>query len=241
MLRLTNTQEPKPQPQTLREGLQDLRQVVLYDRAFMFFQLAFFLSGSAFFMSTHITLKLAHERLGFDAAELSLWLSVLPQVLLALCSPLWGLVLDRIGIVRARLLISVVMTGYLACYFGGIDLGLPALLVIGSVLRGVSEGGGQVTWALASVHFAPESEDVPLYNGIHFVLNGIRGLVMPWVGSLLFLFCGPWTILIATVVSAGAILVIGRSLRYGNGPDEEAVIRPLPQVESRPKAAAGAG
>jgi hypothetical protein len=38
--------------------------------------------------------------------------------------------------------------------------------------------------ALASVQFAPSAEDVPTYNGIHFWLNGVRGLMMPWIGTM---------------------------------------------------------
>ena len=55
--------------------------------------------------------------------------------------------------------------------------------------------------------------DVPLYNGIHFVLNGIRGLVLPWVGSILFILVGPLAVLAATLVSLSSIPIIVRSLK----------------------------
>jgi hypothetical protein len=51
-----------------------------------------------------------------------------------------------------------------------------------------------------------------LYNGIHFVLNGIRGLVLPWVGSVLLVVVGSWAVLAATFVSLGSIPVILRLL-----------------------------
>ena len=82
-----------------------------------------------------------------------------------------------------------------------------------------------MTWALASSHFAPRVEDIPLYNGIHFVLNGIRGLVLPWIGSVLLVLSGAWAVLAATLVSLGSIPVILRSLRLGDGPHPEAVFR----------------
>jgi MFS family permease len=206
---------------SVRDGLRDIHRVVVNDRGYMLFQLAFFMAGSAFFMSFHVTQKLAHDVLEFGAAELSLWLFVLPQTLLALCSPLWGHVLDRIGIVRSRWVISLIMTVYLSAYCGGIFLGLPAgplLIYAGSLLRGLAEGGGQVTWAMASVHFAPTPEDVPIYNGIHFVLNGIRGLVMPFVGTALFwLAPGPWPILLGAAVSGASLFVIGRTVAFSRG------------------------
>jgi MFS family permease len=205
---------------TIRARVQGVELVIARDRAYLLFQFAFFLSGSAFFMSTHVVLLLTRDRFHFGAFELALWLTVVPQFLLALTSPIWGHILDRIGITRARLLISLLMTGYLASYFGGVLAGVPLLIYLGSVLQGTSNGGGQLTWSLASSHFAPRPEDVPIYNGIHFVLNGVRGLILPWVGSMLLIVVGPWAVLAATLVSAGSIPVILRSLSLGDGPEE---------------------
>lgn len=217
-LRLLERPPNSSQNSTIRQSISQVRQVLLSDRAYLMFQIAFFLSGSAFFMSMHITLKLSHDQLKFSSAQMALWLAVLPQILLALSTLVWGQFLNRLGIVRARLLIGLLMALYLSCYFSGIALLVPALIYCGSVLRGLAEGGGQVTWALASVHFAPKAEDVPLYNGIHFVLNGIRGLLMPAVGTALYLATGEWTILTAAGVAAASSLVALFALRYGEGP-----------------------
>lgn len=206
---------------TIRAGVDGVERILNQDRAYLSFQFAFFLSGSAFFMSTHVILLQTQHRFHFGALELSLWMSVVPQLLLALTSPFWGRVLDRIGIVRCRLLISIVMTGYLASYLGGLMFGVPALIYLGSILQGTTNGGGQLTWALASSHFAPSAEEVPLYNGIHFVLNGVRGLVMPWVGSVLLVVCGAGAVLAATLVSLASVPVILRSLSLGDGPAPE--------------------
>jgi hypothetical protein len=130
-----------------------------------------------------------------------------------------------VGIVRCRLLITFFITAHLASHTAGIVCGLPMLICLGSIMQGMSNGGGQLTWALASSHFAPRAEDVPLYNGIHFVLNGIRGLVMPWVGSVLLIVIGPWTVLVATLLSLGSVPVIWRSLALGDGPAQEPVLR----------------
>jgi MFS family permease len=209
--------------ESIRESVKGVERVVAQDRAFLLFQMAFFLSGSSFFMSTHVVLLLVRERFEFGAFELALWMSVTPQLLLALGSPMWGRILDRIGIVRCRLLIGFLMTAYLLSYFCGIMLGWPGLICLGSVLQGVSNGGGQLTWALASSHFAPRAEDVPLYNGIHFVLNGIRGLVLPWVGSVLMVLTGPLAILAAMGVSISSIPVVLKSLQFGDGAGPEKV------------------
>jgi len=215
-------QQPRNR-ETMRQRVAGVERIIASDRAYRLFQVAFFLSGSAFFMSNHVVLLLTRDTFRFGAFELALWLSVMPQFLLAVTSPVWGHVIDRIGLVRARLLIALLMTGYLACYFGGLLGGLVVLIYVGSVLQGVSNGGGQLTWALASSHFAPKPEDVPLYTGIHFVLNGVRGLVMPWVGSILLVLIQPWAVLVATLVSLASVPVIVRSLHLGDGPDQQSV------------------
>jgi MFS family permease len=240
LLRLLETPPASAQPFSITAGWRSVQRVIATDPAYLLFQLAFFLSGSAFFLSGHIMIILAHDRLEFGPQELALWLQVVPQIALALGSPVWGQVMDRIGIVRTRMLISILMTTYLICYFAGIVLVRPELILVGSLLRGISEGGGQVTWPLAASHFAPRPEDVPLYSGIHFTLNGIRGLTMPWLGSLLFLLTGAGTILAAVLLSAVSIPVIQFSFRYGDGPkehEEEPV--PLPPESAETAAEVG--
>jgi MFS family permease len=201
-------------PSSFRAGWHQWRKVLVRDCRFRYFEIAFFLSGSAFFVSWGVSIVLAHERLGWDTGTITLWMTVVPQLVLALTSPIWGWILDRIGIVRTRLLIAVVMTLYLACYLVGLVALVPALMYWGSILRGISEGGGQVTWALASVQFAPVPEDIPTYNGIHFILNGLRGLVMPWVGKSLVMVAAGLPLGLSVLISALSIGVICWSLRW---------------------------
>jgi MFS family permease len=202
------------QQMTIRSTMRGVSNILSGDKAYLYFQMAFFLSGAAFFMSTHVVLLLICDRFDFTAFQLALWMTVVPQLLLAISSPIWGRILDRIGIVHTRLLLALVQSGSIAAYWFGIVSGWPAGLYLGSILLGVTNGGGQLTWALASSHFAPRAEDVPLYNGIHFVLNGIRGLVMPWVGSVLWVLAGPFAVFVALLTSCSSIPIILRSLKW---------------------------
>lgn len=208
-----------------RSGLRNIERILDTDRRFLLFQIAFFLTGSAFFMSTHVVLLACRDRLELNAFELALWLSVLPQLSLTLSSPFWGPVFDRIGMIPSRLLISALVSAYLVCYLLAILLGWTWGIILGSFLMGIANGGGQLTWSLASSHFAPRPEDVPLYNGIHFVLNGIRGLVLPWVGSILMVLLGSSpAVLAATLVSLGSVPVLARCRRL-----ESLAEAPLPE------------
>lgn len=242
LLKVPSTRANESKRTTLRGNMQNIEHVIRSDRLYLLFQVAFFLAGGAFFMSRHVILLLTRERFGFSAFELSLCLSVIPQILLATASPLWGRILDRIGVIPSRLVISSLLTACLACYFFGLITGWSFMIYAGSVLLGFSNAGGQLTWFLASSLFAPRNEDVPIYNGIHFVLNGIRGLIMPWVGSILFVATGSGAILAATSVCLGSIPVLLQAMRIkdsrlGSIPrksatiNDESVMPPKPQNE----------
>ena len=75
---------------TIRATMRGVSNIFQQDRAYLYFQTAFFLSGAAFFMSTHIVLLLTCDRFDFSAFDLALWLTVIPQLLLAMSSPIWG-------------------------------------------------------------------------------------------------------------------------------------------------------
>lgn len=198
---------------TLGSAFRYARDVLRRDHAYRRFQIGYFLSGSAFFLSVHLVLIMCKQDLGFSSLELAVWLAVVPQATLAVTSPFWGRLMDKLGIEESRFFIASTMTIYLICYFIGIVWSIPALIIVGSVLRGVAEGGGQVTWALASVQFAPSSTEVPIYNGIHFWLNGVRGLMMPWLGTQLFVLAGANALLAGILTSIAAMGVVVWSLR----------------------------
>lgn len=216
MLYVPPGQRPATGTAGFRAGVDGVHRILVQDKAYLLFQLAFFMSGSSFFMSTHVILLSTRDRFEFGAFELALWMSVVPQFCLAVGTLFWGHLLDQLGILRSRLIISLLITAYLGSYLLGVVWGWVGLIALGSILQGLSNAGGQLTWALASTYFAPRVEDVPLYNGIHFVLNGIRGLVMPWVGSILLVtVSGPVAILAAALMTLGSVPIVLRSLRLG--------------------------
>jgi len=230
MLR-TPKQQPAP-PTNFHASFRNAERVLTQDRIFCFFQIGFFLAGSAFFMSRHIVIILMETDLHFGAADTLLWLTVIPQVVLVLGSPLWGVVVDRMGILRVRVLISVLITFYLMSFSLGFIFGWVALIYLGCIVHGIESGGGQLTWWMAS-SFARRSEDVPMYTGIHFVLNGVRGIFMPWLGTRLFLaFGGNYAIIGGLVMAALSIPFAVRSLSMKNPPHGDAALIPAMPMEA---------
>lgn len=216
-IRLPSENVIRPARPSLRATFDGIWKALGKDRAYRVFQIAYFLSGASFFMSTHVILLLASRELAFRPIELAVSLTLIPQLVLAISSPLWGQIYDRIGILNCRVLISILATVYLLMYFGAVIFEIPALIYLGSALFGFGNAGGQLTWALGSSHFAPSPDDVPTYNGIHFILNGIRGLFVPWLGSLLLFSIGPWALFVAAMTSFASIAASVWSLALDRG------------------------
>ena len=56
--------------------------------------------------------------------------------------------------------------------------------------------------------------------------------MLPWVGSVLLVFIGPWAVFAATLVSLGSIPIILRSLSLAYGPAREPVLRVVTPAEA---------
>jgi hypothetical protein len=59
------------------------------------------------------------------------------------------------------------------------------------------------------------------------VLNGIRGLVLPWVGSVLFVTSGSGAVLAAMLVSLASFPAVLRCLRLSHASESPPVLRVL--------------
>ncbi|MFH0983028.1 MAG: hypothetical protein V2A79_16030, partial [Planctomycetota bacterium] len=140
-------------------------------------------------------------------------LDVLPRSLIMASLPRWGRLFDRIGVVRFRIVNAVVWTASLAV--GGLaTLGVgyaerigPAILPLAiagfalrAILQGVSMGGGNLAWYIGHLHFA-RPEEAEVYMGLHVSLTGLRGLIMPSVGILLYTWIGWWVWGVAVIVN----------------------------------------
>src|SRR5258706_1768734 len=83
----------------------------------------------------------------------------------------------------------------------------PAGLVIGAIIYGVSNAGGDVAWSLWVTKFAPP-ERVADYMSVHTFFTGMRGVIAPVVAFQLAMhwapqtisWLGAWMILAATLI-----------------------------------------
>ncbi len=69
-----------------------------------------------------------------------------------------------------------------------------AFLYIAYILYGIAQGGSHIVWHLSGPLFA-EKEDSSLYSGVNVMMVGLRGMIFPFLGSLLCSFTGPLVVL----------------------------------------------
>ncbi len=120
---------------------------------------------------------------------------------------------DSVGVLRFRVLNAViwVITIVLGALGTVVVVGsetfgptyLPIAVLIFALFacgRGVCAGAGVIAWNLGHLHFA-RHDDAEVYMGIHMSLTGLRGLIMPTVGVLIWGSVG-WTVWCISIVLA---------------------------------------
>ncbi len=150
------------------------------------------------------------------------WISVvlleaLPMLVRLGTMPRFAAYYDRVGVVRFRvingtcwLITNILGACGAAVVFFSDSIGanyvvwaviLFACLAIG---RGVCAGGGAIAWNLGHLHFA-KSDDAEMYMGIHVSLTGLRGLIMPFVGIVIWNGFGLGVFLVSITLSMIAL------------------------------------
>jgi MFS family permease len=96
-------------------------------------------------------------------------------------SPVWGHLFDRMNFFALRVTLNIgfaigILTFFVSNSFSG--------LVIGAIIFGISNAGGDVAWSLWVTKFAPPGR-VADYMSVHTFFTGVRGVLAPLVAFTL--------------------------------------------------------
>jgi hypothetical protein len=127
---------------------------------------------------------------------------VIPIVLPVVTIPFWAYLLDRMHVVRYRVYQSAFFIVANALTGIGFLTEQLWLIVLARFTLGIAFGGGMLAWQLGHHDFA-KRELASVYMGIHVTLTGVRGVIAPFVGVLLYSGVGA-TIAMVLPASAGA-------------------------------------
>ncbi|MGE3180448.1 MAG: hypothetical protein AB7N71_02380 [Phycisphaerae bacterium] len=189
--------------------------ILKHDALFRRFMVAQFLLGSANFFVGPILIELVDRRLGYGYFQSALLLVLVPTCFRLAAIRKWSPLFDRVGAVQFRVANTQVWLWTYGLLFIGVllvDQPFATAIVIGiflisvsRILHGIGHGGGQIAWNLGHLHFAPEHQ-TELYMGVHVALTGLRGLIMPLIGLVLYAYIGSYSFLVAFFISLASYL-----------------------------------
>jgi len=159
--------------------LRSLRYV-RSDRVFRQTLVSWMLMGFANLMMLPMRVEyLAHPRYGLalSAGEIAFLIGVVPNCARLLLSPVWGWLFDRMNFFVLRVTLNVGFAlGILAFFTSDSVTGL----LIGALIHGIANAGGDVAWGLWVTKFAPANR-VADYMSVHTFFTGVRGVGAPLV------------------------------------------------------------
>lgn len=216
-------------------SVREAAAILKRDRAFARYCSAQYLLGSANFMVDPVLTLFLTQKLHLGYFGSYLLLEQIPTVVSLVTIQPWAHLFDRVGVLRFRVfnsaywLASIVLAAIALPLMSpplmtepasrldsaplSITIALPlALLILGRVANGLGRGGGSIAWNLGHLHFAGE-HDAELYMGIHVALTGLRGLIMPSVGTALYALFGPGTLALGVGFATAALLAFRKLAR----------------------------
>ena len=136
-------------------------------------------------------------------AQIALLVGVIPNLARLVMSPIWGRLFDHMNFFVLRIVLNLGFALGMLSFFGGDHV---VWLVLGAIIYGISNSGGDVAWSLWVTKFAPP-ERVADYMSVHTFFTGLRGVLAPVVA---FWLVGQFSL--AAISWLGAIMIVFATL-----------------------------
>ncbi len=168
-------------------------------RDYLHFQIGFFLGGAGLMIIQPSLPSYFVDTLHLSYSGILVAIATLKGIGFALSSPFWAHYYNRLSIFALSAFASLAAACSILFLVAAESLHL--LLYASFLLYGMMQGGSELSWKLSGPLFSQEQDSTP-YSSINVLAVGIRGLIFPFLGSLLFSF----TQSTSTVLFAGALL-----------------------------------
>ncbi|MGV3772161.1 MAG: MFS transporter [Verrucomicrobiales bacterium] len=168
------------QPLTAGEGSHPFRALrfAQTDPIFRRTLICWMLMGFANLMMNPMRVEyLANPKYGLalTAANVAFYTSVLPNLARLVMSPVWGWLFDRMNFFVLRVVLNMGFALGIFSFFTSNDT---KGLIIGGIIFGISNAGGDIAWSLWVTKFAPPGR-VADYMSVHTFFTGLRGVIAP--------------------------------------------------------------
>ena len=213
----------------LRPSINPLQMLRLLrsDMGYTRFMSCQFLLGTGNMMITAPLIIVLTSVYDMDYVQAIAIMTTIPILVMPFSIPFWSGLLDRVHIIRFRSVHSWVFVLTTVILVASVGTGWLAGLWIAAVIRGIAFGGGVLAWNLGHHDFSTVASSSS-YMGVHVTLTGLRGLLAPFLGVLLYealLDTDPTGWIVFTIalvlVTAGAtgFVILARGLQGAAKPD----------------------
>ncbi|MBA4387912.1 MAG: hypothetical protein C0404_08015 [Verrucomicrobia bacterium] len=167
--------------------------VLVRDKFFRTYMTDFFLFGLANLMTLPLVMIVLRDDMHVDFRQIQWTNVIIPAVMGLVTVGFWGRVLDRSNPVKMRAWMNLVWIVLPVCYYiaprsglsvFGISIQPVVFIWFGAIVQGTIAAGQGLIWMLGATYFA-RKEDVPLYQGVHIGLTGVRALIGSFLGPLM--------------------------------------------------------
>ena len=185
------------------------------DRLFRRTLICWMLMGFANLMMLPMRVEyLANPKYGLVMAvsEIAFLTGVIPNTARLIMSPIWGWLFDHMNFFVLRFTLNLAYALGILSFFTSHDV---TGLILGAIIYGISNAGGDVAWGLWVTKFSPPDR-VADYMSVHTFFTGVRGVLAPLVA---FHLAKEYSIALLGWVSAGLIisasLLLLPEIKYG--------------------------
>jgi MFS family permease len=208
------------------EGAHPFRALrfVKTDRVLRLTLIAWMLMGTANLMMLPMRVEfLANPKYGLNLSvvEVAFLTGVIPNVARLILSPVWGWFFDRMNFFVLRAALNVGFAVGILSFFTSDSL---TGLLVGGIVFGASNAGGDIAWSLWVTKFAPP-ERIADYMSVHTFFTGVRGVAAPLIA---FHLTNVYSIrglgIVSAVLIFASILFLIPEMRFGKGKQKPALI-----------------
>jgi|LauGreDrversion4_2_1035121.scaffolds.fasta_scaffold05198_2 MFS family permease len=190
------------------DALRTNWRVLVEDRPYRTFMAWMFVFGLGNLMIGAPQAIFLEDRLGATYLQAILATTIIPLLTMPLVIPVWARLLDRLHIVKFRSIhgwsfVAAAGVMWLAAWSESLWL-----FYVSGALLGVGFAGGSIAWNIGHQDFASAERDA-LYMSVHVTLNGIRGVIAPFLAVALYKWLDATGVSHLTFAVCFAVNVVG--------------------------------
>lgn len=190
------------------DALRTNWRVLVVDRPYRTFMAWMFVFGLGNLMIGAPQAIFLEDRLGASYLQAILATTVIPLLVMPIAIPAWARLLDRVHIVRFRAIHGWSFVAAAAVMWMAAASEQLWVFYVAGALLGVGFAGGSIAWNIGHQDFSTPEQDA-LYMSVHVTLNGIRGVIAPFLAVGLYAWLDVRGVSSLTFAACFVVNVIG--------------------------------